>query len=323
MASPAPPITLFAAVREAIRVRHYSLRTERAYLHWIKRFVVFHGRRHPRELGANAVSAFLSSLANASQVAPATQNQALAALLFLYRQVLEMDLPWLHDIVRAKKPKRLPSVLTREECRRLLDKVDREHALMARLMYGSGMRISECLSLRVKDVDLALHRITVRQPKGGRDRVTMLPESLVEPLRAQLDEARIVHERDRSRDTPGVELPFAFERKNPSAATSWAWFWLFPQDHLSVDPRSGVRRRFHYYPQTLARAIVAAARRAGIDKHVSSHTLRHSFATHLMEAGYDIRTVQELLGHKDVSTTMIYTHVLNRGGRGVVSPLDR
>jgi len=274
-------------------------------------------------LGPEAASAFLSWLANVGQVAPATQNQALAAILFLYRHVLEMDLPWLHEIVRAKKQKRLPSVLTQDECRRLLDKVDKRHATMARLMYGSGMRISECLSLRIKDVDLARRQITVRQPKGGRDRVTMCPDSLAEPLKRQMQAARVVYERDLGRGTTGVELPFAYERKNPSAAHSWAWFWLFPQGHLSLDPRSRVRRRYHYYPQTLARAIVAAARRAGLEKPVSSHTLRHSFATHLMEAGYDIRTVQELLGHKDVSTTMIYTHVLNRGGRGVVSPLDR
>jgi integron integrase len=318
-----PPTTLLAAVREAVRVRHYSLRTERAYVHWVKRFVVFHGKRHPRQLGPEAVSAFLSSLANVGQVAAATQNQALAALLFLYRHVLEMDLPWLHDIVRAKKPRRLPNVLSQDECRRLLDKMDKGHDTMARLMYGSGMRISECLSLRIKDVDLARRQIIVRQPKGGRDRVTMCPELLVEPLKAQFTAARRAYELDLERGTTGVELPFAFERKNPSAAHSWAWFWLFPQDHLSVDPRSGLRRRHHYYPQTLARAIVSAARRAGLEKPVSSHTLRHSFATHLMEAGYDIRTVQELLGHKDVSTTMIYTHVLNRGGRGVVSPLDR
>jgi len=318
-----PPTTLFAAVREAVRVRHYSLRTERAYVQWIKRFVVFHGKRHPRELGPEAVSAFLSSLANVGHVAAATQNQALAAVLFLYRHVLEMDLPWLHDIVRAKKPQRLPNVLTRDECRRLLDRVDDRHNLMARLMYGSGMRISECLSLRIKDVDLVRRLVTVRQPKGGRDRVTMCPDALVEPLKAQMKAARMVYERDVGRGTTGVELPFAFERKNPSAAHSWPWFWLFPQNHLSLDPRSQLRRRYHYYPQTLARAIVGAARRAGIEKPVSSHTLRHSFATHMLEGGYDIRTIQELLGHKDVSTTMIYTHVLNRGGRGVVSPLDR
>ena len=323
MSATPPPATLLGAVRQAVRVRHYSLRTERAYVQWIKRFVVFHGKRHPRELGPEAVSRFLSSLANVGKVAAATQNQALAAILFLYRHVLQVDLPWLHDIVRAKKPRRLPNVLTQDECRRLLDKVDEDHNLMARLLYGSGMRISECLSLRIKDVDLARKIITVRQPKNGRDRVTMCPESLVDGIKRQVQAARVVYERDLGRGTTGVELPFAFERKNPSAAHSWAWFWLFPQDHLSLDPRSRVRRRHHYYPQTLARAIVAAARRAGLEKPVSSHTLRHSFATHLLEAGYDIRTIQELLGHKDVSTTMIYTHVLNRGGRGVVSPLDR
>ena len=322
MSSPAPT-TLLEAVRQAIRVRHYSFRTERSYVHWIRRFVVFHGRRLPRELGAEAVSSFLSSLANARHVAAATQNQALAALLFLYRHVLEIELPWLDGLVRAKGPRRLPSVLTQQECRRLLDAMQGEHGLMARLMYGTGMRISECLSLRVKDVDLVRKQVTVRQAKGGRDRVTMLPESLLAAIACQLDAARVVHERDRGSDVPGVELPFAFERKNPLAGRSWPWFWLFPQGHLSIDPRARIRRRHHYYAQTLARAIVVGARRAGIAKPVTSHTLRHSFATHLMEAGYDIRTIQELLGHKDVSTTMIYTHVLNRGGRGVVSPLDR
>ena len=317
------PPTLLLAVRHAVRVRHYSLRTERAYVQWVRRFIRFHGMRHPRELGGPEVGAFLSSLANARNVAAATQNQALAAILFLYREVLERDLPWLTDIVRAKKPHRLPSVLTQEECRRMLDAMDGAHQLMARLMYGTGMRIGECLSVRVKDVDLARREILVRQAKGGKDRVTMLPVSLVDALRAQMCAARVVYERDRANGVPGVELPFAFVHKNPSAALSWAWHWVFPQHSLSIDPRSGIRRRYHYYPQTLARAIVMAAHKVRIEKPVSSHTLRHSFATHLMEAGYDIRTVQELLGHKDVSTTMIYTHVLNRGGRGVVSPLDR
>jgi integron integrase len=322
MVSPAVP-TLLDAVREAVRVRHYSLRTERAYTLWIRRFVAFHRRRHPREMGAGEVVAFLSSLANVGNVAAATQNQALAAILFLYREVLGLQLPWLAEVVRAKKPRRLPSVLTQHESRRLLDCMEGLHGLMARLMYGTGMRISECLALRVKDVDLARREIVVRQGKGGRDRVTMLPVSLVDPLRRQLASAHAVYERDREANVPGVELPFAYGRKNPSAGRSWAWHWVFPQGHLSIDPRSGIRRRHHWFAQTLARAIVVAARDARIDKPVSSHTLRHSFATHLMEAGYDIRTVQELLGHKDVSTTMIYTHVLNRGGRGVVSPLDR
>jgi integron integrase len=322
MVSPAEP-SLLDAVRDAIRIRHYSLRTERAYVLWIRRYVAFHRRRHPGELGAEHVTSFLSSLANVGNVAAATQNQALAALLFLYRDVLGVELPWLDNVVRAKKPRRLPTVLTQSEVRRLLDTIEGLHGLMARLMYGTGMRISECLALRVKDLDLTRREIVVREGKGGRDRVTMLPAALVDPLRAQLRAARAVYEGDRDENVPGVELPYAYARKNPFAGRSWGWHWVFPQGHLSIDPRSGIRRRHHWYEQTLSRAITVAARASGIVKPVTSHTLRHSFATHLMEAGYDIRTVQELLGHKDVSTTMIYTHVLNRGGRGVVSPLDR
>jgi integron integrase len=322
MVSTAAP-RLLDVVRDAIRTRHYSLRTERAYVQWIHRFVLFHDRRHPRDLGPEHVEAFLSSLANKSNVAAGTQNQALAALLFLYKHVLTLELPWLDNVVRAKKPRRLPTVMTQEEVRRLLDHVEGVHGFMARLMYGTGMRISECLAIRVKDVNLARREIVVREAKGGRDRVTMLPMSLVEDMRKQLAASRVLYERDREKDIPGVEMPFAYQRKNPSAGRSWGWHWVFPQGHLSIDPRSGIRRRHHWYEQTLSRAIVVAARQARIEKPVTSHTLRHSFATHLMEAGYDIRTVQELLGHKDVSTTMIYTHVLNRGGRGVVSPLDR
>ena len=322
MVSPAAP-GLIDVVREAIRTRHYSLRTERAYVLWVRRYVAFHGRRHPREMGAGEVASFLSSLANVGNVAAATQNQALAALLFLYRDVLGVELPWLDNVVRAKKPRRLPAVLTQAEARRLLDNVEGLHGLMASLMYGTGMRISECLALRVKDIDLTRREIVVRQAKGGRDRVTMVPSALVDPMRRQIGEARLVYESDREANVPGVELPFAYARKNPAAGRSWGWHWVFPQDHLSIDPRSGIRRRHHWFEQTLARAIANAARLSRIEKPVTSHTLRHSFATHLMEAGYDIRTVQELLGHKDVSTTMIYTHVLNRGGRGVVSPLDR
>ncbi len=318
-----PPATLFQAVRHAIRVRHYSFRTERTYIHWIRRYVLFHDRRHPREMGAAEVTSFVSWLANSRNVAAATQNQALAAVLFLYRGVLGVDLPWLTEVVRAKTPRRLPTVLTQEECRKLLDAMEGRHQFMARLMYGTGMRINECLGIRVKDVDLARREILVRHGKGGKDRVTMLPRSLVDAMRVELSASRIVYERDRANNVPGVELPHAFVRKTPSAATSWHWFWVFPQDTLSVDPRLRIKRRYHYFDQTLSRAIVMAALRARIEKRVSSHTLRHSFATHLMEAGYDIRTVQELLGHRDVSTTMIYTHVLNRGGRGVVSPLDR
>ena len=310
-------------MRERIRALHYSLRTERAYLHWARRFVQFHGRRSPRGLGAADVTGFLSSLATRGNVAASTQNQALAAILFLYRRVLEMDLPWLTEVVRAKRPMRIPTVLTFAEVDALLSQMKGETALMARLMYGSGLRIGECVSLRVKDVDLERREVIVRGGKGGKDRVTMLPAALVEPLKGQLSWSRGVFERDRARDIPGVALPNALERKYPNAGRERPWHWIFPMDHLSVDPRSRIRRRHHFYEQTLSRAIGQAARRAGIAKPVTSHTLRHSFATHLMQQGYDIRTIQELLGHKDVSTTMIYTHVLNRGGRGVVSPLDR
>jgi integron integrase len=321
--SPLTPRRLLDVVRDAIRARHYSLRTERAYVHWIRRYIAWNGRRHPRELGSKAVSGFLSSLATDGHVAPSTQNQALAAILFLYRVVLACELPWLDHVVRAKKSRRLPSVLSREEVLRLLGRMEGIHELMARLMYGTGMRITECLALRVKDVDLEKCQVTVREAKGGRDRITVFPASLSDRMQVQLERSRRLYDADRANDFPGVELPHAYERKNPGAGRSWAWHWVFPQGHLSLDPRSGIRRRHHYYPQTLARAIVVAARQARIEKPVTSHTLRHCFATHLLDAGYDIRTIQELLGHKDVSTTMIYTHVLNRGGRGVVSPLDR
>jgi integron integrase len=320
--STAPP-GLLKVMRDRIRASHYSWRTEKAYLGWVRRFIAFHGRRSPRELGPADVTGFLSSLATRGNVAAATQNQALAAVLYLYREVLGLDLPWLADIVRAKRPRRIPTVLTVEEVDKLLTRMSGETGLMARLMYGTGMRLAECVALRVKDVELERREVVVRQGKGGKDRMTMLPATLVEPLKAQLVESRIVFDRDRERDVPGVALPFALERKYPNAGREWPWHWIFPHDNLSVDPRSGIRRRHHFYEQTLGRAIGVAARRAGIAKHVSSHTLRHSFATHLLQQGYDIRTIQELLGHKDVSTTMIYTHVLNRGGRGVVSPLDR
>ena len=310
-------------MRERLRLRHYSRRTEVAYVDWVRRFIRFNGRRHPRELGAADVTAFLSSLAVQRHVAASTQNQALAAVLFLYREVLALDVPWLTDVARAKRPRRLPVVLTRAEVRSMLDGMEGVHALMARLMYGSGMRLMECVELRVKDLDMARGEVVVRQGKGGKDRVTMFPASLTAEMAAHLEGVRQVHQRDRAAGVPGVALPDALAVKKPSAAESWGWFWVFPQDRLSVDPRNGVRRRHHAYEQTFQRALKQAAFRAGIAKPVSSHALRHSFATHLMEAGYDIRTVQELLGHRNVTTTMIYTHVLNRGGRGVVSPLDR
>lgn len=319
----APRPGLLATLREQVRVRHYSLRTERAYVMWVRRFIRFHDGRHPREMGAEEVAAFLSSIATRGRVAAATQNQALAALLFLYRHVLEQQLPWLSEVVRAKQPRRLPTVLTESEVASLLSNMEGETGLMARLLYGAGLRISECLALRVKDLDFERGELMVRGAKGGKDRVTLLPAALAAPLQAQLRMARQWFDQDRAAGLAGVELPFAYARKNPSAATSWGWFWVFPMDHPARDPRTGIRRRHHFYDQTLSRALQRAARRAGIVKPVTAHALRHSFATHLMARGYDIRTVQELLGHKDVSTTMIYTHVLNRGGRGVVSPLDR
>ena len=323
-ADPPPrPQRLLEQLRDRIRFRHYSRRTEVTYAHWVRRYVVFHGKRHPRDLGAEHVTAFLSSLATDRRVSAATQNQALSALLFLYKEVLAIELPWLGEIARAKRPRHLPVVLTQAEAHALLSKMEGTHALMARLMYGTGIRLMECLQLRVKDVELVRHELIVRQGKGAKDRITMFPTSLVDAMRVHLNGVRAVFDADRAASIAGVELPDALEVKKPGVGKTWAWHWVFPQDHVSKDPRTGIVRRHHVYDQTFSRAIRRAAFRAGIEKPVSSHTLRHSFATHLMEAGYDIRTVQELLGHKDVSTTMIYTHVLNRGGRGVVSPLDR
>ncbi len=323
-AAPADPgPKLLDRLRERIRLRHYSLRTEKAYSDWVKRYVRFHDLRHPATMGAEHVTAFLSSLANLRNVTASTQNQALAAILFLYREVLGVHLPWLHEITRAKRPRRLPVVLTRSEVHLIIGNMSGVHALVAKLMYGTGMRLMECLRLRVKDVELVRGEVIVRQGKGAKDRITMFPATLVDEMRAHLEGVRRVYRADRAAGFAGVELPDAYAIKNPGAAKNWGWHWVFPQDRLSVDPRTGITRRHHMFDQTFQRSLKRAAAKAGIAKPVSSHTLRHSFATHLMEAGYDIRTVQELLGHKDVSTTMIYTHVLNRGGRGVVSPLDR
>ncbi|WP_151194551.1 integron integrase [Candidatus Symbiobacter mobilis] len=317
------PPRLLDQIREALRLRHYSLRTEQAYIHWTKRFIFFHGKRHPRELGPHDVEAFLTSLAVEGGVSASTQAQALAALLFLYKQVLEIDLPWLDDVVRAKRPQRLPTVLTPDEVARMLACMESTHALMANLLYGTGMRLMECLRLRVKDVDLARREITIREGKGNKDRRTMVPVSLISALEKQLDTVRVLWQRDLTNALPGVQLPNALERKKPEEGKLLAWYWLFPGRELSTDPRSGVRRRHHAHEQGIQRAIKRAVLAAGITKPASTHTLRHSFATHLLESGQDIRTVQELLGHSDVRTTMIYTHVLNRGPMGVVSPLDR
>ena len=314
---------LLAQVRVRIRFKHYSLRTEQAYVDWIKRFIRFHGNRHPSELSAGDVEQFLTHLASDLNVAASTQNQAQSALLFLYREVLALELPRLDGVVRAKTASRLPTVLTRSEVARLLDAFGIAHRLVAELLYGTGMRIMEAVRLRVKDVDLERREILVRDGKGAKDRVTVLPDRLVGPLRRQLRETERLHALDLQDGCGAVWLPFALERKYPNACRDWGWQYVFPADRRSRDPRSGIERRPHISDPSVQRAMREALRICGIAKLATPHTLRHSFATHLLEAGHDIRTVQELLGHADVSTTMIYTHVLNRGGRGVVSPLDR
>ena len=320
--APQPP-RLLDRMREKLRVKHYSIRTEYSYLDWARRYIRFHGLRHPSELGAQAVEAFLTHLAVKGNVAASTQNQAKSALLFLYKEVLDIDLPWLNGVVSAKRPPRLPVVLTREETARVLETMAGTPGLVARLLYGSGMRILEGVRLRVKDLDLARGEILVRDGKGGKDRVTVLPRSLEVPLKLQLEFARTLHAKDLADGFGAVYLPHALDRKYPNAAREWAWQYVFPADRISVDPRSGIKRRHHLDEQWVQRAMREALRAARIAKPATPHTLRHSFATHLLEDGYDIRTVQELLGHSDVRTTMIYTHVLNRGGRGVRSPLDR
>jgi integron integrase len=313
---------LLDRVREAIRRKHYSRRTEETYVHWIKRFIYHSGKRHPSEMGAAEVTAFLNHLASERHVASATQNQALAALLFLYKEALGKALPWLDGLDRVKRPVRLPVVLSEAEVRALLAQLEGTKWLMASLLYGAGLRLRECLMLRVKDVDFSYHQILVRESKGGKDRVTMLPEAVIQPLHVHLGKVNMLHRRDLAEGYGEVWLPDALSRKYPRAGYEWGWQFIFPSKNRSADPETGVIRRHHIYPDTLHRTVKRAAREAGIYKPVSSHTLRHSFATHLLQGGYDIRTVQELLGHKDVSTTMVYTHVMNKGGRGVKSPLD-
>jgi integron integrase len=315
------PRKLLDQVRDAIRLKHYSIRTEQAYVNWIKRYIYFHDVRHPAEMGAPEVQAFLTHLAVEGNVAASTQNQALSALLFLYKEVLHQDLGPI-DAMRAKKPKRLPSVLTKEEVHRVLGHLSGTYLLIAKLLYGSGLRLMECLRLRVKDLDFAQHQILVRDGKGEKDRVTMLPESVVVPLQDHLRIVKRTHEEDLAKGHGAVYLPYALECKYPNADKEWLWQYVFPANRLSVDPRSGIVRRHHIHESSLQKAVRAAAQATGIPKRISPHTFRHSFATHLLEAHYDIRTVQELLGHKDVKTTMIYTHVLNRGGLAVRSPLD-
>ena len=314
---------LLDRLRDRIRLKHYSIRTEAAYSDWVRRFVLFHGKRHPRGLGQAEVEAFLTHLAVHGRVAASTQNQAKSALLFLYKEVLGAELPWLDGVQSAKRPQRVPLVLTRAEVRAVLDHTEGTSGLILRLLYGTGMRILEALRLRVKDVGFERREILIRDGKGARDRVTMLPERLALALRGHLARVQRLHEADLRHGHGAVYLPFALERKYRNAAREWAWQYVFPAQSRSVDPRSGLERRHHAGETSVQRAMRAALRAAGIAKPATPHTLRHSFATHLLEDGYDIRTVQELLGHRDVATTQIYTHVLNRGPRAVLSPLDR
>lgn len=314
---------LLDQVRNAARLHHLSIRTEEAYVHWIKRFILFHNKRHPRDMRAAEIQEFLSHLATHKDVASSTQNQALSALLFLYRQVLKVDVAHLDDLVRAKRPSKLPVVFTRDEAHAVLSELSGLYWLMASLLYGSGLRLMECLRLRVKDIDFQSNQIFIRDGKGEKDRVTILPQSLIKPLKLQMAKARLLHQEDMASGFGEVYLPYALDRKYPNAAKEWGWQYVFPSPKLSIDPRSAKRRRHHISEDVLQKVVKAAIRKAGISKSASCHTFRHSFATHLLEDGYDIRTVQELLGHADVRTTMIYTHVLNRGGKAVRSPLDR
>ncbi|MCH2340930.1 integron integrase [Pseudomonas sp. NPDC047963] len=314
---------LLDQVRDQIRLKHYSIRTERVYCEWIKRYVRFHNYRHPIEMGAAEVEVFLSDLAVRRDVSASTQNQALAALLFLYKQVLKQDLPWLGEVVRAKKPARLPVVLSIQEVQQILSRLEGEVGLVARLLYGAGLRLMEALRLRVKDVDFARNELVIRDGKGQKDRVTVLPVSVIEPLRLHFARVRVMHQQALAEGNGDVYLPDALSRKYPKAPWEWAWQYVFPATGLSVDPRSGAVRRHHMDEKRVQRAFKRAVTASGIAKLATPHTLRHSFATHLLESGQDIRTVQELLGHADVKTTMIYTHVLNRGGLAVLSPLDR
>jgi integron integrase len=319
---PEPP-KLLDRLRQAIRVRHYSIRTEEAYVQWSRRFILFHHKRHPSSMGADEVNAFLTHLAVEESVSVSTQNQALSALVFLYKNVLDDPLPWLSDVVRARRPRRLPIVLTRDDVRRILAELEGRPKLIAAILYGTGLRLLEALRLRVKDIDFVTRIILVREGKGDVDRRTMLPRPVIEPLHEHLIGVRRLHEADLEAGLGEVWLPHALGRKYPNAGKEWGWQYAFPASYRSTDPRSGIIRRHHLDESTVQKAVRRGVLGAGVKGPVGCHTLRHCFATHLLEDGYDIRTIQELLGHRDVKTTMIYTHVLNNaGGRGVRSPLE-
>jgi len=317
-----PRKRLLDQVRDQIRIKHYSIRTEQAYTSWIKRFILFHDKKHPKEMGKQEIEVFLSHLAQNLNVAASTQNQAFNALLFLYNQVLNQPLDDKINAIRAKKPRRLPTVMTNEESMAVINALSGTNQLMAKLLYGSGLRLMECLRLRVKDVDYGMNQIMVRDGKGKIDRITVLPESVKPGLKEHLKRVKTIHENDLSQGYGRVYLPYALSRKYPNADREWGWQYVFPSKSLSKDPRTGNIRRHHIHENSLQKAVKKAVQLTNINKPISSHTFRHSFATHLLESGYDIRTVQELLGHKDVNTTMIYTHVLNKGGKAVRSPID-
>lgn len=314
---------LLDQVGNVIRVKHYSIRTEQSYVQWIRRYILFHNKKHPKDMGEKEINAFLKHLAVNRNVSASTQTQALSAILFLYKEVLGQEIGFIENIYRAKKPKRIPVVFTRDEIRAVMKHLKGEKWTMANLIYGSGLRLMECLRLRVKDVDFSYNQILVRDGKGHQDRITMLPETIKHPLKKHLENVWRTHQKDLKEGYGSVYLPYVLSRKYRTADREWGWQYVFPSRKRSVDPRSGKIRRHHLNQQVLQRAIKSAIRSAAINKQGSSHSLRHSFATHLLEDGYDIRSIQELLDHKDVKTTMVYTHVLKRGGKGVKSPADR
>ncbi len=317
------PVKLIDQIRLKLRLKHYAYTTEQSYVAWIKRYIIFHNKQHPKDLGKEEIEQFLSHLAVNRHVSASTQNQAFSALLFLYKEILNIELPTEIISIRAKRPKRLPTVLTQLEVSRIINSMTDVYQLIVKLLYGCGFRGIECARLRTKDIDFEMGQVIIRNSKGYKDRITMLPVVLIDPLKKHLEHVKHLHEKDLSDGYGSVEMPYALARKYKNADRSWSWQFVFPSYKLSVDPRTGITRRHHIHLRSLNRAILRAVRLNNITKRVTSHTFRHSFATHLLESGYDIRTIQELLGHKDVKTTMIYTHVLNKGGRGVESPLDK